>query len=194
MLRGYLAVGLALLGSGVALGTALSSRGPTSLDKRARKLALAVRARPLTRFAEELATLAEPRSVIGAALLASLFAKGAPSRARLVAAAGLRLALESGCKWAFDRHRPPAREQIGVKRGCSMPSGHSLAILPVLVIANESGSDALRGAAIAFSLVVGASRIYLAKHNATDVAAGLLIGSGTACLLEATKSPPTQSP
>jgi membrane-associated phospholipid phosphatase len=187
---GWLTAGLSLFGSGVALAVALSGQGPTVLDKKGRRLALRARSKPLTEMAKALAAVAEPSVMVGATLLTSALAKSTGTRARLATAGALRIGLESGCKHVFARHRPPPTIQIGIKRGCSMPSGHALSVLPLLAIANELGSTRAQLAAVAFSLLLGASRVYLEKHNATDVAAGLLMGSGAACLLQATRSEP----
>jgi undecaprenyl-diphosphatase len=188
MLRGWFAAGMTLFGSGLALSVALSSHGPTWLDRRARTLALRVRRRPLTQLAEALAVVAEPGAVLSASALATVLARTTDARARIASAGFLRIALEKACKHVFSRHRPPPRLQIGVQRGCSLPSGHSLAIVPLFTMANETGKPSARAAAIAFSVLVGVSRIYLGKHNATDVAAGLLMGAGAACLLESTRA------
>ena len=100
-------------------------------------------------------------------------------------ASGGALALEATMKVIFERPRPRL-EWARVLPDYSFPSGHTMnslvfyvAIAVILwsVFGRRAGLIAIT-IAIALSLLIGASRIYLGYHYFTDVAAGLLAGTG----------------
>jgi len=66
----------------------------------------------------------------------------------------------------------------------SFPSGHTLAAFTTAVVLADSPAQAV--AFIGFAAVVGASRIQLGAHHASDVAGGALIGAGLGALLRST--------
>lgn len=90
------------------------------------------------------------------------------------------------------RTRPPEVERLIVVSGFSYPSGHSVATaavyLTLAIIAGrhvrQSTASALIFVAVATVIIlVGASRVYLGVHYATDVVSGLALGTAWAFLL-----------
>jgi undecaprenyl-diphosphatase len=91
-----------------------------------------------------------------------------------------------------ERVRPPQAHQLIVVSGFSYPSGHSAATsalyLTIAIIASRSlkhaGARAVLFLAVSVVLImVGASRVYLGVHYATDVASGISLGAAWALLL-----------
>lgn len=106
-------------------------------------------------------------------------------RAGLFAAAnGGAAALAWLLKDLVDRARPPAAGRLVAVDSASFPSGHatqvaaffgSLALLLLLSQTSRRTKLTAIGAAAATSVLVGASRVYLGVHWASDVAAGYLL-------------------
>jgi membrane-associated phospholipid phosphatase len=105
----------------------------------------------------------------------------------VTSAGGGLLAL--GFKHLYERHRPPAVDQVIHYPGYALPSGHAVGTTVVLgvvaaVIAVSVRPWAAKVAAVAtaslLALLVGVSRLYLAAHWLTDVVTGWLLGG--ACL------------
>jgi len=103
----------------------------------------------------------------------------------LALASGGSLLLNQSMKLFFERPRPQLA-WAHVLPDYSFPSGHTMnslvfyvAIAVILwsLFGRRAGLIAIT-IAIALSLVIGASRIYLGYHYFTDVAAGLLAGTG----------------
>jgi undecaprenyl-diphosphatase len=92
----------------------------------------------------------------------------------------------------IERIRPAQAQQLIAVSGFSYPSGHSLSTaalyLTIAIIAcrNVENRGARAAIFIAVSLVVmmvGASRVYLGVHYATDVVSGISLGAAWALLL-----------
>ena len=95
-------------------------------------------------------------------------------------------------KNVIERIRPEQAQQLIVVSGFSYPSGHSLSTsalyLTIAIIAGRhvqhSGARAAIFLAVsAVLLMVGASRVYLGVHYATDVVSGISLGAAWALLL-----------
>ena len=88
-------------------------------------------------------------------------------------------------KGSYDRARPPG--SLVATSGASFPSGHAIAasvtvVAAVIALVPAGRRRALWGAAaVAFSIVMGLSRAYLAAHWLSDATAGILLG--TSCAL-----------
>jgi undecaprenyl-diphosphatase len=86
-------------------------------------------------------------------------------------------------KGIYDRPRPPG--SLVVTTGTSFPSGHAVAAAVTVVAAVIALAPPGRRrawwvlAAMAFSILMGLSRAYLAAHGLWDAVAGILLG--TAC-------------
>lgn len=92
----------------------------------------------------------------------------------------------------IERIRPEEAQQLIVVSGFSYPSGHSLSTsalyLTIAIIAGRyvqhSGARAAIFLAVSAVLIlVGASRVYLGVHYATDVVSGISLGAAWALLL-----------
>jgi undecaprenyl-diphosphatase len=95
-------------------------------------------------------------------------------------------------KNVIERIRPAEAERLIVVSGFSYPSGHSVSAsalyLTIAIIAGRyirhSGARAAIFLAVSTVIVmIGASRVYLGVHYATDVVSGLSLGAGWALLL-----------
>ena len=94
----------------------------------------------------------------------------------------------------IERIRPEEAQQLIVVSGFSYPSGHSVSTsalyLTIAIIAGRhvrhSGARAaLFLAASAVLIMIGASRVYLGVHYATDVVSGISLGAAWSLLLAA---------
>ena len=92
----------------------------------------------------------------------------------------------------IERIRPAEAQQLIVVSGFSYPSGHSvstsalyltIAIIAGRYIRNSGARAAIFVAASAVPIMVGASRVYLGVHYATDVMSGISLGAAWALLL-----------
>ena len=105
--------------------------------------------------------------------------------AAFAAAIVLSEVLIGSLKGIYDRARPPG--SLVVTSGASFPSGHAIAASVTVVAAVIALIPAGRrrtwwgAAAVAFSIVMGLSRAYLAAHWLSDATAGILLG--TSCAL-----------
>lgn len=95
-------------------------------------------------------------------------------------------------KDTIERTRPEEVQQLIVVSGFSYPSGHSLSTsalyLTIAIIASRyirhSGAKAAIFLAVsAVVIMVGASRVYLGVHYATDVVSGISLGAAWALVL-----------
>lgn len=100
-------------------------------------------------------------------------------------------AISEGLKMDFNRPRPDLVAHVVETTSMSFPSGHAmLSAVTYLtlgaLIAHTQERNRLRGyvlsAAIALTLLIGASRIYLGVHWPTDVLAGWCLGAAWALL------------
>ena len=105
-----------------------------------------------------------------------------------VGAAGLTMLTKA----FVERVRPPEAQQLIVVSGFSYPSGHATSTaalyLTIAIVASRYVKDAgarmvLFLAVSVILILVGASRIYLGVHFATDVASGISLGAAWALLL-----------
>ena len=107
------------------------------------------------------------------------------SAVRLALAVGGSVALSSIVQQLVGRSRPPAAMRIGHYSGPAFPSGHAtqaLACYGMLAIILAAGRPArgralLWAAAVAVTIVVGASGIYLGANWLTDVLGGYALGA-----------------
>ena len=105
--------------------------------------------------------------------------------AAFAAAIVLSEVLIGSLKGIYDRTRPPG--SLVATSGASFPSGHAIAASVTVVAAVIALVPAGRrrtvwgAAAVAFSIVMGLSRAYLAAHWLSDATAGILLG--TSCAL-----------
>jgi undecaprenyl-diphosphatase len=109
----------------------------------------------------------------------------------LVASAGAGI-LTLVTKDIIERIRPAEAQRLIVVSGFSYPSGHSLstsalyltiAIIAGRYIQHPGARAAIFLAASAVVIMVGASRVYLGVHYATDVVSGISLGAGWALVL-----------
>jgi undecaprenyl-diphosphatase len=109
----------------------------------------------------------------------------------LAASAGAAI-LTVVSKNMIERIRPEEAQQLIVVSGFSYPSGHSVSTsalyLTIAIIAARHVQHAAARAAIflavsAVLLMIGASRVYLGVHYATDVVSGISLGVAWALLL-----------
>ncbi len=92
----------------------------------------------------------------------------------------------------IERIRPAEAQQLIVVSGFSYPSGHSLstsalyltiAIIAARYVQHSGARAAIFLAVSAVLIMVGASRVYLGVHYATDVVSGISLGAGWALVL-----------
>jgi undecaprenyl-diphosphatase len=111
------------------------------------------------------------------------------SAALLVVSFGGGMALNSVLKLGFDRPRPALVSHLVETHTASFPSGHAmlaavcyltLGALLAGVTHGRSRKAYILGVALALTLLVGGSRIYLGVHWPTDVLAGWCLGSAWA--------------
>ena len=92
----------------------------------------------------------------------------------------------------IERIRPGESQQLVAVSGFSYPSGHSvstaalyltIAIIASCYVQHSGARAAIYLAASAVFIMVGASRVYLGVHYATDVVSGISLGAAWALLL-----------
>ena len=102
------------------------------------------------------------------------------------------VALSEGLKGVFERARPPALFQAVETINASFPSGHALlstvfyltvGVLLARTLPRRRLKIFVLGMAVLIALLVGATRVYLAAHWATDVLAGWSVGAAWAMSL-----------
>jgi undecaprenyl-diphosphatase len=109
----------------------------------------------------------------------------------LIASVGTGTMLSQGLKSLYDRPRPDIAPHLDVIHTASFPSGHALVTTVCYltlgaIIVGMVESRRVRAyvmiVAIAVSVLVGLSRIYLGVHWPSDVAAGWALGTAWAVL------------
>ena len=106
--------------------------------------------------------------------------------AAFVAAIVLSEVLIGTLKNAYDRTRPPG--SLVATSGASFPSGHAIAasvtVVAAVIALTPPGRRrvAWGAAAVGFSVLMAASRAYLAAHWLSDAVAGILLGTSCALL------------
>ena len=106
--------------------------------------------------------------------------------AAFVAAVVLSEVLIGTLKNVYDRTRPPG--SLVATSGASFPSGHAIAasvtvVAAVIALVPPGRRRVAWGtAAVAFSVLMAASRAYLAAHWLSDAIAGILLGTSCALL------------
>lgn len=102
------------------------------------------------------------------------------------------VALSEGLKGVFERVRPPALFQAVETVNASFPSGHALlstvfyltvGVLLARTLPRRRLKVFVVGTAVLIALLIGATRVYLAAHWATDVLAGWSVGAAWAMSL-----------
>lgn len=102
----------------------------------------------------------------------------------VVLASGGAAVVSSVTKQVFDRQRPPTSLWLTTAWGPSFPSGHAtqsiacwgaIAVVVCVLVRSGAARAAIVAAAACLAVVVGASRVYLAVHWASDVICGWAI-------------------
>ena len=194
-MTGSAVVVLTVLGLGYLAESTREHDGPSRLDPALAHDLVADRTPTLTLFAH-LLTAVGGEVVVGALalLLAGLLAwqRRWVQALTVSAAIGGSAFLTVALKLAVARSRPGSGIRLGpVDHSYSFPSGHSLnsaVLLALLVWLLWAGSSAGRRVllvlvATTLALGVGASRVYLGYHWATDVLASWLVAAGWLCLV-----------
>jgi membrane-associated phospholipid phosphatase len=106
--------------------------------------------------------------------------------AAFVGAVVLSEVLIGTLKHAYDRTRPPG--PLVATSGASFPSGHAIAasvtVVAAVIALVPPGRRRMAwgAAAVGFSILMAASRAYLAAHWLSDAVAGILLGTSCALL------------
>ena len=106
--------------------------------------------------------------------------------AAFVSAVVLSEVLIGTLKNVYDRTRPPG--SLVATSGASFPSGHAIAasvtvVAAVIALVPPGRRRVAWGlAAVGFSILMAASRAYLAAHWLSDAVAGILLGTSCALL------------
>jgi len=195
--------GLSLWLGGAALALLIFVRitrelieGDVSAMDRAILLAVAKRRTPwLTSTAVDVTALGSITLVVlfsAFTLLVLLVLRDRMGALQLLAASAGAGVLTIATKDMIERIRPEEAQRLIVVSGFSYPSGHSVSTcalyLTIAIIAGRYVQHAGARAAIflavsALLIMVGASRVYLGVHYATDVVSGISLGAAWALLL-----------
>ncbi len=173
---------------------ALTAPGGTAFDRELEAFVAGHRFEPLTSAMRGVTWLGSV-VVLGPLLIvlaSALVIRGRdrPFAALVIAGFGGAVALNWAAKAVADRMRPPAVSGFGPYAGSSFPSGHStqavvglgIAALVMMVLLARRPRWLWPGTAF-LVLLVGASRVYLEAHWATDVLGGFALGGAWLTLL-----------
>lgn len=158
----------------------IRSRVAEPLDRHARRL---LERGHGPRMDPAVAVLTDLGSIYGLGGMAvSLLLTGRRSASRDVAAAGVVAWIAAqGIKPLLHRPRPyetgVARRLVASPAGSSWPSGHAAVAASTAAVLAPRLSPAGRVATAVGAALIGVSRLHVGVHHATDVAAGLGIGS-----------------
>lgn len=184
-------VGLALIGTTIALGAYLEAEGIVHDDLSVHDYAVDLRRDPITPWLIAITTLFNP---LGATLLTAAAAglfwwitrNWRP--ALFVAVAGLLTTVVTTIlKQWFERGRPPAINHLVDVHDTSFPSGHSsgtaaLAVSIVIVVFAMTSRKSARWTSVVIAAVlvgtIMSTRLYLGVHWFTDTVAGVSVGVG----------------
>lgn len=123
--------------------------------------------------------------VVGLALGAGGGAAGLRYAALIGAAAGIALALSQPLKRLCKRSRPSSGSGfaalVEIPDAFSFPSGHTAVAFAIAVALSQEGNG-LGLLTLGLATGIGASRVYLGAHYPLDVAAGVLLGTGSGLL------------
>jgi undecaprenyl-diphosphatase len=123
-------------------------------------------------------------AVVAAVTIGLLLRRRVHLAAFVVLASGGAAVVSSVTKQIFDRPRPPTALWLGTAWGPSFPSGHAtqsiacwgaVAVVACVLVHSRAARAAIIAAAVCIALAVGASRVYLAVHWASDVMCGWAI-------------------
>ena len=190
-------VGLVCTGAVLALADAATEHdGPAASDPSITSEMVAHRDQALTTLAQGASLVGSEASVAVLTVLVMVVLVVAHRRGtavRVAVAMGGAAALVVGIKHLVLRARPGSVDVLGpVDHGYSFPSGHTLlsSVFVAVVVAllwRRLHSPAARVVAVVsavlVALLVGASRVYLGYHWATDVAASWLVATAWCSLL-----------
>jgi len=180
---------VAVVGLGLALQQAFVANGATPFDARVTKWFVNHRTETLTSWMRALTWLGSTAVIVPVALVV-ITALLVEHRVLLsvfltVAVAGASL-LSILAKQIVGRDRPPAPLRLASVTSSSFPSGHAtqaaatylaLAVIASLFVRQAWTRIAVWGTAIVIVAAVGASRVYLGVHWATDVLGGWFLGA-----------------
>lgn len=174
----------------VTLAAAVAAGVVQGADVELRRRQPRVEHGPVWRGAMAVTALGYPKVQIPLAAAVSLGLRraGVPNAADVVTAACTVFVADEGCKRLIGRRRPPGH-QSG-KTNQSFPSGHTastaaITLTTAILLGRArvvSPRRALAGAAAA-TIVMAESRLLLDEHWASDVVAGLALGTVTALLV-----------
>ncbi len=192
--RAYAGAVAFALAFGALTAVALASTGGTAFDRELEAFVAGNRVEPLTSAMRGVTWLGSvvvlgPLVIVLASALV-VRERDRPFAALMIAGFGGAIALNWAAKAVADRMRPPAVSGFGPYAGSSFPSGHStqavvglgIAALVMMVLLARRPRWLWPGAAF-LVLLVGASRVYLGAHWATDVLGGFALGGAWLTLL-----------
>ncbi|MBT1093529.1 phosphatase PAP2 family protein [Streptomyces sp. Tu102] len=185
----------AVLALFVEVADLLADRHNGLLDHTVLNEAVEHRSTPMTAFMEAVSTAAEIPLMAAAALVALAFAWRSRSWRPPAVSAGagaLSVVLATFVKEVAARTRPPLATAVVTESGFSFPSRHTTVATALLLamaylVARRTRTRTAQAAgwafAVALSVLVAASRVYLGVHWATDVTAGFALGAAAALAL-----------
>lgn len=188
-----LATGFAALGAFCALALSVRSRRLSRFDRAVRAATHPKRNHALTSLADVLCNTAKPsvHPIIACAIAGAVWPRIGPRALLIPAASLLSTAFDRATRRVVHQHRPRGATHHTGLEVYAFPSGHTTAATAIALTTaielddrvTHGSRDAIRAAALAVPLIIGASRIYLDEHWADDVIGGWLGGTAIACML-----------